>query len=704
MKAVEAKLLDFLKKSPQFIIPIYQRNYSWTEKECMQLWEDILRTGQDDRVKAHFIGSIVYVERGLYSVSSQSALLVIDGQQRLTTMTLLLTALSEQVGAGEPFDGFTQRKIRNYYLVNPEEEGNESYYKLLLSETDKASLIALLDGKKQPTESSIRIVQNYQLFKDLLANNQEELSALCQGIVKLMLVDISLDRQYDNPQLIFESMNSTGKALSQADLIRNYILMGLEHKLQTRLYTEYWRPMETNFGQAAYTDHFDGFMRHYLTFKTRDIPNIRQVYEAFKLYAQNFQGETEGLVADIKKFADYYCAMALGNETDQKLSEVFYDLRELKVSVAYPLLLELYDDYQSKVLSRDDFVTAARMIESYVFRRTVCALPTNSMNKTFAQFGRKLRKSHYLESIQAEFLLQTSYRRFPTDEEFKRELQIRDLYNFRNRGYWLRRLENFERKERVAVDEYTIEHIMPQTLSEQWKSDLGDQWKTIHSQWLHTLGNLTLTGYNSEYRNYPFLTKRDMEGGFKLSPLKVNQMTFLLDDQKYNLGSIDVWNEASIQARATALAEQLLTVWAKPALDEHLSKTYQNKNTHSTYSIADHPYLKSDLIKKLFDTLRQEIMALDPSVTEEFLKLYIAYKAETNFVDVVPQAKRLRLTLNMKFAEVNDPRKICKDTTDLGHWGNGDVEVGLESLDDLPYIMSLIRQSFEKQLSSEFEV
>lgn len=704
MKAVEAKLLDFIKKSPQFIIPIYQRNYSWTEKECVQLWEDILRAGQDDRVKAHFIGSIVYVERGLYSVSSQSALLVIDGQQRLTTMTLLLTALSEQVDTGEPFDGFTQRKIRNYYLLNPEEEGNESYYKLLLSETDKASLIALLDGKKQPTDSSIRIVENYQLFKNLLASNHDEISAICQGIVKLMLVDISLDRQYDNPQLIFESMNSTGKALSQADLIRNYILMGLEHKLQTRLYTEYWRPMETNFGQAAYADHFDGFMRHYLTFKTRDIPNIRQVYEAFKLYAQNFQGETEALVADIKKFADYYCAMALGNETDKKLSEVFYDLRELKVSVAYPLLLELYDDYHSNVLSRDDFVTAARLIESYVFRRTVCALPTNSMNKTFAQFGRKLRKSHYLESIQAEFLLQTSYRRFPTDEEFKREVQIRDLYNFRNRSYWLRRLENFERKERVAVDEYTIEHIMPQTLSEDWKSDLGDQWETIHSQWLHTLGNLTLTGYNSEYRNYRFIVKRDMEGGFKLSPLKVNQMTFILDDQKHNLGSIDIWSEVSMQARATTLAEQFLTVWAKPDLDEQVSKTYQNKDTNSAYSLDDHPYLKSDLLKKLFDTLRQEIMALDRSITEEFLKLYIAYKAETNFVDVVPQAKRLSLTLNMKFSELNDPRKICKDITDLGHWGNGDIEVGLESLDDLPYIMGLIRQSFEKQMSSEFEV
>jgi len=704
MKAVEAKLLDFLKKSPQFVIPIYQRNYSWTDKECMQLWSDILRAGQDNRVKAHFIGSVVYVEKGLYSVCRQSALLVIDGQQRLTTMTLLLAALAEVIGSGEePFDGFTQRKIRNYYLLNPEEEGSDSYYKLLLSETDKVSLIAILEGKKQPSACSVRVTENYELFKNLLEKNQADLLAVCQGIVKLMLVDISLDREYDNPQLIFESMNSTGKALSQADLIRNYILMGLEHKLQTRLYTEYWRPMETNFGQTAYTTHFDGFMRHYLTFKTREIPNIRQVYEAFKVYSQGFLGETEALVTDIKKFSDYYCAMALGAEPDKQLREAFHDLRELKVGVAYPLLLELYDDYHTKLLSRDDFLAVTRMIESYVFRRIICGLPTNSMNKTFAQFGRKLRKERYMESVQAEFLLQTSYRRFPTDDEFKREIQVRDLYNFRNRSYWLRRLENVGRKERVAVDEYSIEHIMPQTLTSEWKQALGHDWKNIHGKWLHTLGNLTLTGYNSEYRNHPFITKRDMDGGFRLSPLRVNQTVFVLDDQKHTLGNIDSWNQATIQARAAALSEKVPNVWAIPSLEEHIFKTYQNKDNGSLYSIDDHPYLTSGLMGKLFEALRKEVLALDPDVTEEFLKLYVAYKAETNFVDVVPQAKRLRLSLNMSFPELDDPRKMCKDITNIGRWGNGDVEVGLESLDDLPYVMGLIRQSFEKQMGDALD-
>lgn len=703
MKAVEAKLLDFLKKSPQFIIPIYQRNYSWTEKECFQLWNDILRAGQDEKIKAHFIGSVVYVEKGIYSVSSQSALLVIDGQQRLTTMSLLIVALADLLDdLEEPFDGFTRRKLRNYYLLNPEESG-EGYYKLLLAETDKASLIAILDGKPQPQESSLRITENYSLFKNLLEQHRGDLPAVCKGIAKLMLVDISLSREHDNPQLIFESMNSTGKALSQADLIRNYILMGLEHGLQTRLYKEYWRPMETNFGQAAYTTHFDGFMRHYLTFKTREIPNIRQVYEAFKSYAQTFSGDTESLVADVYKFAGYYRAMALGTEPDLPLNQAFHDLRELKVGVAYPLLLELYDDYKMQLLKRDDLLQATRLIESYAFRRAICVLPTNSMNKTFAQFGRRLKKDRYMESLQAEFLVQTSYRRFPSDEEFKREIQVRDLYNFKNRSYWLRRLENFGRKERVSMDEYTIEHIMPQKLSAQWQKDLGSDWKKIQGKWLHTLGNLTLTGYNSEYCNHPFITKRDMIGGFKQSPLRVNQLSFVVNDKNHTLGTIDEWSEASIQARADAISEQVPQVWVRPNLGDAILKTYQGKDTGTGYNIDGYPQLASGYVRELFDVFRKEVLALDPCVTEEFLKLYVAYKAESNFVDVVPQAKRLRLSLNMAFPDLDDPRKICKDITNVGRWGNGDVEVKLESLDDVPYIIGLVRQAFEQQVGAEVD-
>ena len=695
MKASEAKFIEFLKKSSQFVIPIYQRTYSWTERECRQLWDDILRTGSDDAIAAHFVGSIVYIEQGISQVISPSPLLVIDGQQRLTTVMLILEALARRVGDGEPVDGFSARKLRDYYLLNPLEDG-ERGFKLLLTQTDKQSLLALMQQQSQPAEPSLRITRNFAFFEERVQAVEADLTTLCKGLAKLMIVDIALSRDQDNPQLIFESMNSTGRALSQADLIRNFILMGLAPAQQTRLYETHWRPMEVAFGQAAYGTHFDDFMRHYLTLKSGGaIPNVRAVYEAFKGHARSPKVATAGvdaLVADIQTYAGYYCAMALDKELTKDLASAFRDLRELRVDVAFPFLLELYDDYAQDRLPKEDFIRAVRLVEAYVFRRAACAIPTNSLNKTFATFGRVLKKDRYLESIQAHMLTFPSYRRFPTDEEFKRELSVRDLYNFPRRSYWLRRLENHGRKEHVPVDEYTIEHILPQneTLSAAWREALGPEWQRVHKTWLHTLGNLTLTGYNAEFSDRPFGDKRDMRGGFRESPLRLNK----------DLGAFDAWNEATIQERAKRLADQAAEVWKRPSLPAHVLETYRPKaERRAGYTVDDHVQLADGTpMRPLFEKFRKEILELDPCVSEEILKLYIAYKAETNFVDIVPQQSRLRLTLNMRFHELHDPRTLAKDVTNLGRWGNGDVEVTLSEADDMPYIMGLVRQAFEKQM------
>ena len=696
MKATEAKLLSFLQKSPQFIIPIYQRTYSWTGKQCRQLWDDILRAGSSETIMVHFIGSIVYVEQGLSQVTHQAPLLVIDGQQRLTKVSLLIEALARAIGDSEPVDGFSAAKLRHYYLSNPLESGDR-FFKLLLSQTDNASLKAVIKHTEQPKEPSLRVTQNFAMFTELLAEQKGNLIPVCRGLAKLVVVDIALSRDQDNPQLIFESMNSTGKELSQADLIRNFILMGLEPTLQSRLYEEYWRPMEQDFGQEAYSTQFDSFMRHYLTVRTGDIPRERDVYEAFKDYSRTTPVRDDGieaLVKEIRAFARYFCALALDREQDAMLSHAFRDLRELKVDVAYPFLLELYQDYANERLSAVDFTAAVRMVEAYVFRRAICAIPTTSLNKTFATFGKALRKDRYIESIQAHFLMLPSYRRFPSDEEFRRDLQTRDLYHFRSRSgtYWLRRLENHGRKESVPVNEYTIEHILPQNpdLPAAWKQALGAGWQRVQQQWLHTLGNLTLTGYNAEYSDRPFATKRDMVGGFKQSPLKLNT----------GLGQLDAWNEATIQERAGRLADQALAVWTAPTLDAATLAAYQPEKVPATggYTIEDHPHLLTPGLREVFEAFRKEVLALDPCVSEEFMKLYVAYKAETNFVDVVPQAKRLRLSINMAFTEINDPKKLCRDITNISRWGNGDIEVGLKSLDELPYVMGLVRQSYERQM------
>ena len=277
---------------------------------------------------------------------------------------------------------------------------------------------------------------------------------------------------------------------------------------------------------------------------------------------------------------------------------------------------------------------------------------------------------------------------------FAVRFKVRDLYNFRSRGYWLRRFENHKRKERVPVNEYTIEHILPQNenLSQEWKDALGPDWKRIQETWLHTLGNLTLTGYNPEYSDKFFTEKRDMEGGFKKSPLRVNQ----------GLGEFETWDEDAIKKRAEQLASEATKVWRAPVLAAEVMESYRPRTVKTeAYTIEDHPHLASDApMRPLFNKLQTAILALDPCVNEEFLKLYVAYKAETNFVDVVPQAKQLRLSLNMEFHEIYDPRGLARDITNLGRWGNGDVELGLSSSDELPYVMGLVRQAFENQMGN----
>ncbi len=699
MKANEANLMELLRKSRQFAIPIFQRTYSWTERECRQLWDDINRTGSSDAIRAHFVGSIVYIEESPYVISNQSPLLVIDGQQRLTTVSLLIAALAKALAGvaekeQEPLQGFSPRKLRNYYLVNPEEEG-EKRHKLILTQTDKASLIAVVNDNPQPTVASLRITQNYALFESWIAAPECNVATVCKGLAKLMVVDVALSRGQDNPQLIFESMNSTGRELTQADLIRNFVLMGLEPSQQIALYEQYWRPMEVDFGQEAYGRHFDKFMRHYLTFRTGEIPNIRAVYEAFKTYARSPQVAQAGvaaLVADLRIFAGHYCRMALGAEPDLELEAAFHDLRELRVDVAFPFLLEMYHDYHSGLLTREDLLAAVRFVEAYVFRRAICAIPTNSLNKTFSTFTRVLKKDRYLESVQVHFLTMPSYRRFPSDQEFHRDLKTRDLYNFPRRSYWLRRLENYGRKERVCVDEYTIEHILPQNenLSAAWRTALGPEWERIHATWLHTLGNLTLTGYNSEYGDRSFPEKRDMKGGFRESPLRVNA----------GLGQLAEWNEETIKARAEKLAGTAVHVWATPSLKPEVLEAYRPKGVAADHVAKHHPHVLTSPTRELFTAFRREVLALDPCVTEVSFKSYIAYKAETNFVDVVPQSSRLRLSLNLSFPEIYDPRDVCRDVTGLGHWGNGDVELVLASLHELPYVMGLVRQALEKQLGN----
>ena len=693
MKASKAILLnDFLSKRMQLSIPIYQRTYSWMERECIQLWNDILRTGRNNSNSGHFIGSVVYIQEKVFQPSQIPVLLVIDGQQRLTTVMLILEALSRRMNSEGPLAGFSADALRQYYLLNPHETGNK-VFKLKLTETDEESLFSLIRNVPLPANPSLRIKENFTFFQNRI-NAMSDPEPLIRGLMKLMIVDIALERDQDNPQLIFESMNSTGRELTPGDLIRNFLLMGLNPQDQERLYKDHWHPMEEAFGQEAYGKLFSEFVRNYLTLRNNgEIPVKKRIYEEFKIYAEST--DTETLIADIHKYADYYCAMRLKQEKDRKLGSAFRDLAELKADVAFPLLLKMYHDYREGILEKEDFCKAVRMCESYVFRRAVCRIPTNSLNQTFSSSLRAINKRHYLESLQAYFLNQSSssYRRFPNDEEFKHYMSNRNLYNFPRRSYWLRCLENHHRtKEFVLPSEYTIEHIMPQNknLSQEWRDELGPEWQKIQEKYLHTLGNLTLTGYNPEYGDLAFKEKRDMENfGFKKSPLWLNE----------GLGDTNKWNEDSILKRAERLAERAVNVWARPDLPDDTLKDYKagSKTSRETLPGDGHSVFVGPALE-MFESFRKKVLEIDECVTEKTLEGSIVYTAETDFMEVIPEGNSLVVLLNTRLRELRDPGGPAVITAQEGPLAEPRTKITIEKTEDLPRVVALASQTFERQM------
>jgi len=697
VKADDANLLDLLKVNAQFEVPIYQRAYAWGDAECDQLWRDILRAGENDALGAHFTGSVVYVEKAVSTQTNQSPSLIIDGQQRVTTVSLILAALAarldqEPAHLQEPIEGFSPVEIRESYLIN-RHKSDERRFKLLLSQGDRDALMAVVEGREPPAGTVSRVLDNAAHFRSKLQDSALDLATVCRGISKLQVVDVRLQLGVDHPQLVFEAMNSTGKKLSQADLIRNFVLMDLPADSQASLWKSHWRPMELELGQSGNEGVFDDFVRHFLTVVTGSIPRVGDIHEAFKDYAaeRRKQGDTiNDIVQELREYSRRYAAIALGNETDPKLRRAFDELAQIRADVVYPFLLTVYTDFELSVVSRDDVLRIVRLVTAYIVRRAVTGYATNSLNTTFQTFSRALRKDRYIESIEAHFLRLQGYRVFPTDTEFEEKLKTFDAYHFKRRSYFFRSLENYGRKEPVPTDEYSIEHIMPQNeeLRAEWVADLGSEWREVQAKYLHTLGNLTLTGYNSEYGDRPYLEKRDMDGGFRTSPLRLNA----------GLGELERWDETTIEARASRLAKQALKIWARPSLPSDVLEAYQEPRTDSGYTIEDHPNLMRPARRKQFDWLCRELYALDQSIAVEFLKVRVAFKAETVFLDLVPQASRMLLVLNIPLSSLRDERETARDVSAVGHWGRGDVQVPFDDDSDEHYVFGLVRQAYEYQL------
>lgn len=580
------------------------------------------------------------------------------------------------------------KRIDNMLLKNEYESGDERY-KLLLTETDRDILISLIESKPIADGTKSKLLDNYKYFVGKIADQELSPAEIYESIGKLQIVNITLDRTMDDAQAIFESLNSTGKELSESDLIRNYVLMGLEPTEQTYVYEHMWRPMELMFSYETQDTLMDKFFRDYLTMKLTRIPKQGRVYDEFKLYHLNCEFSTiRELCQDLLTYAKYYTDIVFARSSNPVLKGLYSDINDLRMEVSYPFLIKVHNDYAEHIITEDELLEILRLCISYVFRRSICDIPTNSLNKTFATLRNEIRQDDYLNSIKAFFILRDDYKEFPNDEKFVAAFISRDIYNMRSRNFILSHLENFENKSIIVVENYTIEHIMPQNknLSIEWQSMLGANWREIQKTYLHTIGNLTLTCYNSEMSDHSFLTKIDMEGGFKESALRLNG--FVVKQTE--------WTESTIKTRAKLLAEKAKKIWAFPKMtDAELAPYRTNEKPAERYSLDS--YDINVLTKTLFDVLDRRIQNLSPAVKREFKKLYVAYKLDTNFVDIVFQKQRLRISVNMKYSEVSDPNGICKDITGLGRWGNGDVELYMEHTSDVDRVMEIIEQSYKLQ-------
>ena len=703
MKAVNQAFTTLINGNKQFVVPVFQRDYSWTPEQCKQLWLDVSRTGKDDRGSPHFMGSIVYVDTGQNSAAF-SSWLVIDGQQRLTTLALLLIALRNHIRetdwkGGE--DSPTAKKIDAYFLKNTLERGNKRY-KLALRRRDNPTLRSLVDGDTlDETTTSQSVLDAYEWFAERLKveANSTLVDQIYRGICRLEIVDVTLG-QSDHPQLVFESLNSTGVDLTQSDLIRNYILMGLDESEQTHLYNKYWRKIEHRFRNAS--GNLDYFLRDYIALKTLppkpaavSQPRADRIYDEFKEFRRNPMRDLEALLQEMMRFAGYYLDL-LGNQLKPGvLGEAMRHVRALGTTHAV-LGMKLYDCLKrpQPTLSETQFADALRLIESYVVRRGVRGLQNRSYWDVFADVARSIDESAPLESMKVAFAIRRYYY-FPQDPEFKREIQECSLYEKKGLCWHvLTRMENDRQKEPSPLTDLSIEHIMPQGTPSApvWQKMLGDDWEAVYETWLHRLGNLTLTAYNSKLSDRPFAKKKTLEGGFKESAVRLN--SYVKD--------VEVWTADEMGERGDRLAKRALKIWPDHGASAELVRAEEIKNLREQSKLKDSSSLKmSDSIRKLLDNAKATIADFGDVIYIVERKSVCCYVPEF-FVEIMPMSYNLRLILPLDFNEVEVPHSLYADDTTRWKFVPNRVHTECTMLvdvydeEELNAAMSIVRQAYDQ--------
>lgn len=611
MRGEAQPFLKFLHGADKrFIIPVYQRNYSWQTQQCAQLFNDLKRLINEPE-KKHFFGSVVSskMENG-----RKEDYFIIDGQQRLTTLSILLVAIVNLMrdGLSESTNPQLQDRIRDEHLVD---KYNPDHRKMRLKpiQDDCDAFDALFESEDEFIQSS-NVTANYLFFKEKILQENIGLDDLYDAIGRLEIIDIFLDKD-DNPQLIFESLNSTGLALEEGDKIRNYILMSLPPMVQEEFYKKYWHKIEKN-TEVDNKFYVSDFIRSYLTLKLSRTIVIRNLYFDFKDYSESF--DREELLQDLLHYAEIYQEILNPSKKLGDLQENLIRLDQLDLTVIHPYLLSVLDYWKKGKISILEAKEILFVIESYLFRRLIVGYPSNTLNKIFATLARDVEKrmdakTSYADIFKHILLIKEQSAKFPTDEEFTENLTTRDIYAFnsRNKHYLFSRFENENSKEQINVIErikngdYTIEHIMPQTLSSEWKKALGANYQDIHKKWIHTLANLTLTGYNSKYSNLPFSEKLSMKNGFKDSSLRLNKL----------VSECERWGERELELRQASLVNKSLELWKYPhstyviPQNEVLSYTLADEIDFTNKAISSYEFLGKEVLVSSWKDMFKDIVS-----------------------------------------------------------------------------------------------
>jgi uncharacterized protein with ParB-like and HNH nuclease domain len=623
MKVEQLKITALFNKKVQFVIPIYQRNYDWKIAQCKELLNDIC-DAEKNKIN-HFVGSIVYIHDDIYSVEDIDELVIIDGQQRLTTINILYVALYRFAKENNMQE---KNEIYNVFLTN--QYAKDESYKLKLKQTDfnAKAFQAIIDEKEGQLEKYSNVKENFCYFKEIIT--QDNFSKILEGLKRLVFVAIGLERGKDDPQRIFESLNSTGIDLSQSDLIRNFVLMDLKAEDQNRIYKNIWEIIEENAQyKSGAESKVSDFMRDYITLKTKNIANKNKIYYEFKKrYSKKDKEDFELELENIKKFSYHYNKF-INPETvsDQEIKKELCYISRLEINVVFPFLLQIFEDFENKIIDKTTLIKILKLIQSLVWRRFIVDAPTNALGKIFMTLYGKINHDNYLKSLEDALLSNKGISRFPMDAEVRSELLTKDLYNItkKNKDYLFELLENYNNREIVVTTDslITVEHIFPRNPHKDWKNNLStDEYRDFIENKLNTIANLTLSGNNSALGNLPFIAKRDKnednkEQGYKYSRLWLNDY----------LKKQDRWNIKKYHERFEIIYERFLKIWPIPELNNEslLELDYENlecnifdaeepKNKKLEYFIFEDRKIDENNFTKMYVYVLKELYRKNPEL------------------------------------------------------------------------------------------